>query len=429
MIKVNYEFSLEESFAIKLDSEDPLSKFRERFYIPENDTIYLDGNSLGLSSKDAESNLLRVIDEWKKMGIRGWFEPEKPWLYFGERLGAMAAPLVGAELNEVVATGTTTINLHSLVSTFYQPQGKKTKILASELEFPTDIYALESQIRLRGLNPKKHLVLVPSEDGRFLNEKKIIEYMTDEIALILLSSALYRSGQLLNIPYLTQEAHKRDIPIGWDCSHSVGAVPHYFDNWDVDFAFWCSYKYLNSGPGGTAFLYINKKHFQKVPGLTGWFGYVKEKQFDMSLEFEHAKSAGGWQMSSSNIFCSAPIEGSLNIFLEAGIDNIREKSLKLTSYLIYLIDEILVQDPYNFKMGTPRDPNKRTGHVALEHDTEALSISESLSQHKVITDFRHPNIIRMAPIALYNKYHEVWQAVQIIKGIIDNNDFKNINNK
>jgi kynureninase len=426
---VNYEFSSDESFAFQLDSEDPLSKFRERFYIPENNTIYLDGNSLGLSSKDSELNLLRVIDEWKKMGIRGWFEPEKPWFYFGERLGAMAAPLVGAKPEEVVATGTTTINLHSLVSTFYHPQGKRTKILANELEFPTDIYALESQIRLKGLNPKEHLVLVPSKDGRFLNENRIIELMTDEIALIMLSSALYRSGQLLDIHYLTQEAHKRNISIGWDCCHSVGAVPHYFDSWDVDFAFWCSYKYLNSGPGGTAFLYINKKHFQKVPGLTGWFGYVKEKQFDMSLEFEHAKSAGGWQMSSSNIFCSAPIEGSLKIFLEAGIDNIREKSLKLTSYLIYLIDEILIQDPYNFTMGTPRDPNKRTGHVALEHDTDAFNISESLSRHNVITDFRHPNVIRMAPIALYNTYHEVWQAVQIIKGIIDNNDYKNFKNE
>jgi len=426
---VNYTFDQEENFALLLDSQDPLSKYRDRFYIPENNTIYLDGNSLGLSSKDAELNILRVIDEWKKMGIRGWLEPEKPWFHFGERLGAMIAPLVGAKPEEVVATGTTTVNLHSLVSTFYHPQGKKTKILANELEFPTDIYALKSQILLKGLDPIDHLVRVPSEDGRNLNENTIVESMTDEIALILLSSALYRSGQLLDIPYLTQEAHKRDIPIGWDCCHSVGALPHFFHDWDVDFAFWCSYKYLNSGPGSTAFLYINKKHFQKLPGLTGWFGNVKERQFEMSHDFEHAKSAGGWQMSSSNIFCSAPIEGSLKIFLEAGIDNIRKKSLKMTSYLIYLIDEILSNYPYNFKLGTPRDPNKRTGHVALEHDENAFEINKLLMKQNIVTDFRYPNVIRIAPIALYNTYREVWQTIQTIKDIIDQNkleEYKNL---
>ena len=426
---MSYTFDQEENFALLLDSQDPLSKFRDRFYIPENNTIYLDGNSLGLSSKDAELNILRVIDEWKKMGIRGWFEPKKPWFHFGERLGAMIAPLVGAKPEEVVATGTTTINLHSLVSTFYHPIGKKTKILANELEFPTDIYALKSQILLKGLDPIDHLVRVPSEDGRNINEDTIVESMTDEIALILLSSALYRSGQLLDIPYLTQEAHKRDIPIGWDCCHSVGALPHFFHDWDVDFAFWCSYKYLNSGPGSTAFLYINKKHFQKLPGLTGWFGNVKERQFEMSHDFEHAKSAGGWQMSSSNIFCSAPIEGSLKIFLEAGIDNIRKKSLKMTSYLIYLIDEILSKSPYNFKLGTPRDPEKRTGHVALEHDENAFEINELLMKQNIVTDFRYPNVIRIAPIALYNRYHEVWQTIQTIKDIIDQNkleEYKNL---
>jgi kynureninase len=413
------EFTTDENCAIALDLKDPLSEFREQFYLPEKDTIYLDGNSLGLLSKRAEKTLLRVLDEWKTLGINGWLDTEKPWFYYGESLGAMAAPLVGALPEEVVATGTTTINLHSLVSTFYQPNGTRTKILADELDFPTDIYALKSQIRLQGLNPEEHLVLVPSDDGRTIDEKNIVDSMTDEIALILLPSALYRSGQLLDIPYLTQEAHKRNIPIGWDCCHSVGAVPHKFDEWEIDFAFWCSYKYLNSGPGGTAFLYVNRRHFSKIPGLTGWFGYVKEKQFDMSLDFEHAKSAGGWQISSSNILCSAPLEGALEIILKAGIDNIRKKSIKLTSYLIYLIDEILTEKPYNFMVGTPRDPNKRTGHVALEHDRDANKISESLKQYGVITDFRHPNVIRIAPVALYNSFHEIWQAVQIIKKIVD----------
>jgi len=330
---VQNTFTTTEDYAKQLDFQDPLRKFRSSFFIPEN-TIYLDGNSLGLLPREAEKTLLRAVNEWKTLGIYGWFEGEHPWWYYGENLGAKVAPLVGAEPKEVVATGTTTINLHSLVSTFYHPMGNRTKILADELDFPTDIYALKSQIKLNGLDPEEHLVLAPS-NGRFLKEERIVELMTDEIALVMLPSALYRSGQLLNMAYLTNEAHKRDIPIGFDCCHSVGAVPHYFDDWGVDFAVWCSYKYLNSGPGGTAFLYINKKHFNRDPGLTGWFGYVKEKQFEMLLDFEHAKSAGGWQMSSSNILCSAPIEGALEVTIKAGITRIRKKSIKMTSYLIF----------------------------------------------------------------------------------------------
>ena len=414
-------FTIDEDCAKQLDAKDPLANFRSRFCIPVN-TIYLDGNSLGLLPIDAEESLLRVINEWKTLGIQGWFEGERPWWHFGEDLGEKAASLVGADPSEVAATGTTTVNLHSLVSTFYHPNGKRTKILADTLDFPTDIYALQSQIKLKGLNPDQHLVLVPP-NGRFLEEKKIIDYMTDEMALVMLPSALYRSGQLLDMAYLTEEAHERGIPIGFDCCHSVGAVPHYFDDWGVDFAVWCSYKYLNSGPGGTAFLYINKKHFHKEPGLTGWFGYVKEKQFDMLLEFEHAKSAGGWQMSSSNILCSAPIEGALEVTLEAGIHRIREKSIKITSYLIFLIDQLLSGDPYNFEVGTPRNPDRRTGHVAIEHD-EAFRISEALKTRGVITDFRPPNIIRVAPVALYNTYHEVWQIVQFLQEIIDQQEYQ-----
>ena len=421
------QFSVEEDFALHLDSEDPLSEYRSHFYIPKN-SIYFDGNSLGLLSKEAENSLLRVLTEWKTHGIRGWFETEKPWFHYGERLGALAAPLVGAQPDEVVATGTTTINLHSLVSTFYKPQGKKTKILADELDFPTDIYALKSQIKLKNLDPEEHLVLIPSSDGRTLETDTIIDYMDQEqFALILLPSALYRSGQLLDMEYITKEAKGREITIGWDCSHSVGAVPHYFDEWGVDFAFWCSYKYLNSGPGGTAFLYINKKHFTKEPGLAGWFGFVKERQFDMSLDFDHAKSAGGWQISSSNILCSAPIEGALKLILEAGISEIRKKSTKITSYLIYLVDQMLLSEPYNFSIGTPRNPDERTGHVAIEHNKEAFRISESLKEHyNVITDFRPPNVIRIAPTSLYNQYHEVWRIVQYLKEIIDNKMYEKI---
>jgi kynureninase len=418
---MNYTFAPEEAFAKDLDDTDPVD-FRDRFYIPEK-TIYMDGNSLGLLSRMAEHSLLRVLNEWKNLGIKGWLHGNPPWFYYAETLGALAARLVGAAPEEVVATGATTVNAHSLVSTFYHPDDKCFKILADELDFPTDIYALQSQIALKGF-PEEGLVLVPSEDGRFLDEEKIVAFMTEDVQLIMLPSVLYRSGQLLDIPYLTEEAHKKGITIGFDCSHSVGVVPHYFDEWDVDFAFWCSYKYMNGGPGSTAFLYVNKQHFSRTPGLAGWFGCVKEKQFDMALRFEHAHSAGGWQMSSPAILSTAPLEGALSITLEAGIEPIREKSLKMTSYLMYLVDEVLTDAPYNFTVGTPREPERRGGHVAVEHQEEAFRINEALKARGVVPDFRFPNVIRIAPIPLYNTYHEIWLVVHYLKEIIDNKEYE-----
>lgn len=417
-------FDIGEDFAQRMDLDDPLNRFRERFYIPEK-TVYMDGNSLGLLSKESEKTLLRALDEWKTMGIRGWLDAEKPWFTFAESLGEMASQLVGAEPDEVVASGTTTINIHSLVSTFYNPSGKREKILADELNFPTDIYALRSQLKLRGYDPDEALILVPSQDHRVLDEDTIVELMTNEIALVFLPSVLYRSGQLLNIPYLTREAHKRRIVIGFDCSHSVGAVVHKFDEWGIDFAVWCSYKYLNGGPGCTGFLYVNKKHFHREPRITGWFGYVKEKQFDMLLDFEHQKAAGGWQISSPGIIGSSTLEGSLEIMLEAGIENIRGKSKKITSYLIYLVDTLLSGEPYSFKIGTPRDPERRSGHVAVEREEEAWRICEALKSRGVVPDFRPPDIIRFAPVALYNTYHEVWQVVQYLKDIVDTREYEN----
>jgi kynureninase len=419
---VAVEFEKGEDFALRLDLEDPLAHFRRRFYNPKR-TIYLDGNSLGLLSKDSEESVLRVLDEWRDLGIRGWTEACQPWFYFAEKLGSMCARLVGAEPEEVVATGSTTVNIHSLVNTFYQPSAKRKKILADSLTFPTDIYALRSTVELRGVDAGQNLILAPSVSDRFLNEDQIIELMDNDVALVFLPSVLYRSGQLLNMQMLTENAHKRGIPIGFDCSHSVGVVPHYFDKWNVDFALWCSYKYLNGGPGGTAFLYVNKRHFDREPALAGWFGYVKERQFDLDIDFEHSQSAGGWQISSPPILSSAPLEGSLKMILEAGIDSIREKSLKMTSYLAYLIEETLSKPPYNFSIGTPREAERRGGHVALEHK-EGMRISEALRARGVISDFRPPNVIRLAPIPLYNTYHEVWKTTQHLGAVIVNKEYE-----
>lgn len=259
---MTYKFESNQAFAKKLDSEDILSRFRHKFYMP-TDTIYMDGNSLGLLSTDAEKNINRVINEWKQTAIKGWMAGDKPWFYLPEEIGKKCARVVGADEREVILTGSTTVNIHSLISTFYTPQGNRTKILADELNFPSDIYALKGQILMKGLDPEKELILVRSEDGRYLDEDNIVSSMTDDIALIFLPSVLYKSGQLLDMPYLIQQAHKREILIGFDCCHSAGVVPHEFHEWGLDFAVFCSYKYINGGPGSPAFLYVNSTHFEK----------------------------------------------------------------------------------------------------------------------------------------------------------------------
>jgi kynureninase len=408
--------------ARNLDGADPLKAFRKRFYIPP-ETVYFDGNSLGLLSREAEAALSRTIRSWKNLGVRGWLEAETPWFTLAETLGGQCAELVGAAPEEVVMSGTTTANIHSLVHTLYRPEGRRTKIVADVLDFPSDIYALKSIIRLRGWDPTEHLVLVPSRDGRSLDEEEIAGRFDDSIALVFLPSVLYRSGQLLDLEFLTRRAHEKSIPIGFDCSHSVGVVPHEFTRWEVDFALWCSYKYLNGGPGATAFLYLNRRHFNREPALAGWFGSVKEKQFDMSLEFKPARSAGGWQISSPSILSAAPLLGSLAILREAGLRAVREKSLRMTGYCMELVDELLSSEPYGFSIGTPRQEERRGGHVAIIHP-EGMRIRAALRARGVIPDFRPPDIIRVAPVALYNTFSELWELARHLREIIERREYE-----
>jgi len=416
---------LTKEYAIKLDQQNELKQYREEFYIQPG-VIYFDGNSLGLLSKRAESTLLQLLDSWKKYGIDGWTTGDHSWFYLSEKLGKASAPLIGADPKEVIVTGSTTTNLHQLVATFYKPDGKKTKILADELNFPTDIYALKSQLQLHGYDPEEHLVQVKSRDGKMLQIDDIISAMSDEIALIVLPSVLYRSGQLLDIKRLTQEAHKRGIIIGFDLCHSIGSIPHALSDWDVDFAFWCTYKHLNGGPGSVGGLYVNKMHFGADPGLAGWFSSKKDKQFDMEHTLIAAPDAGAYQMGTPHVLSLAPLLGSLDIFNEVGIDNIRSRSLQLTNYLMTLIDAELSE--YGFLISNPRDDVARGGHIFLEHQ-EAARICKALKANNVIPDFRTPNGIRLAPVALYNTFEEVWETVQILKEIMINEQYKKFENK
>lgn len=412
------------AYAQKLDREDILKSFRNDFYLPK-ETIYFDGNSLGLMSKQAESTLHTLLDSWKTYGIDGWTEGEHPWFYLSEKLGEMTAPLVGAHKNEVIITGSTTTNLHQLVATFFKPEGNRTKILADELNFPSDIYALQSQLKLKGLDPKKHLIRVKSKDQNTLTTEDIIAAMTDDIALIVLPSVLYRSGQILDMKTLTAEAHRRGIIIGFDLCHSVGAIPHELAEWGVDFAFWCTYKHLNGGPGSVGGLYVHQKHFGHAPGLAGWFSSKKDKQFDMEHTLTHADTAGAYQIGTPHVLSAAPLLGSLEIFQQAGIHAIRQKSLQLTSYFLELLKTEL--GDYDFVIANPLDEEIRGAHVFLEHP-DAARICKALKAEKIIPDFRSPNGIRIAPVALYNTFEEVWNVIQILKKIMEEKRYEKFEN-
>lgn len=407
--------------AQELDAADPLAQFRDRFYLLPGKT-YMDGNSLGLMAKDSETAILTALDQWKTLGIDGWMFSDPGWFTLGERLGAMMAPLVGAEPNQVVVTGTTTVNQHNLVSTFYRPAGTRRKIVATELDFPSDIYALQSQILLHGGNPDTDLVRVSSRDGRTIEEDDLIEAMTPEVAVAVLPSVLYRSGQLLDIARITAAAHERGIVAGFDCAHSAGSVPHRFDDWDVDFAFWCTYKYLNGGPGSVGALYVNRRHFGTRPGLSGWWGYLKEKQFDMVHEWAGAPDAGAWQISTVPLLYGASLLGSLEIYAEAGIEVIRHKSLQMTRFLMECIEDAGLLGPdFGFAIGSPQEDDRRGGHVAVEH-AFAAAIAHALRLRGVIPDFRSPNVIRIAPAALYGSFEDVWRTVDTLRQIVESGE-------
>ncbi|GHI01064.1 kynureninase [Neobacillus kokaensis] len=412
-------------YAKQLDSTDMLKRFRDEFYLKQG-TIYMDGNSLGLLSKRAERTLIESLEDWKEHGIDGWTKGTHPWFDLSERLAELLAPLVGASAEEVIVTGSTTVNLHQLVATFYQPQGKRTKILADELNFPTDIYALKSQLHIHGYDPDEHLIRAKSRDGRVIEEEDIIEAMTDEVALVILPTVQYRSGQILDMKRLTEEAHKRGILIGFDGCHSVGAIPHSFSEWDVDFAYWCNYKYLNGGPGSVGGLYVNRKHFGANPGLAGWFGSRKDKQFDLEHTFTPAETAGAYQIGTPHVLSMAPLLGSLEIFAEAGIENIRKKSLEINQYFMELIEVELAG--LGFTIGNPREDVRRGGHVCLEHP-EAARICKSLKENGIIPDFRAPNVVRLAPIALYTSYEDVWNVVRILKEIMVEKQYEKFANE
>lgn len=411
-------------FAKFLDNNDNLGHFKKRFYLKKN-TIYMCGNSLGLASKDAEERILEVLEKWKYEGVKIWNVDNNKYYMYSACLAKTMAELVGADPDEITVNSSTTVNIHQAVSTFYKPTNDKYKILVDDINFPTDRYAVDSQVRLKEYDPKDAVKVIPCKDT-FMDENDIIQAMTPDVALILLPAVYYRSAQILDMKKVSAEAKKRDIIIGWDLCHAIGSIEVDLNSLDVDFAVWCTYKYLNGGPGATSGLYINRKHFHLLPGLAGWFGNKKETQFKLLQEFDHRKDASGWQIGTPHLLSMAGLEGSLNIFLEAGISNIRKKSLRITSYLMFLVDIKLIK--FGFSIGNPREDEKRGGHVCLEH-VEGYRISLALKDRGVVPDFRDPNVLRLTPAPLYTSYEEVYDMVQILLDIIVNETYKQISDK
>lgn len=412
-------------YAKKMDVEDELNSFRDRFYLQE-DTIYMDGNSLGLCSKDSEQAILRILEEWKTLGIGCWSDGAVELFTYHDYLSKLTAPLINCSPDEVTVHANTTINIHTCMGSFYKPTKDRYKILVDDLNFPTDRYAIEGQIRIKGLDVEECLSVVKSRDGKYIYEDDIIEAMKDDVAIVFLPAVLYRSGQLVDMKKITKHAHSKGILVGWDLCHSIGAIPHDFEDINPDFAVWCNYKYLNGGPGTSGGLYINKNHFELESGLPGWHGNKKETQFELNNEFEKENRASGWQSGTQPVISMGAIEGGLKIYEEAGIHRLREKSLHITAYLMYLIESKLTQ--YGFTIGNPKEDSKRGGHIALEHE-DAIRINSALKDKGVVPDFRYPNVIRLAPVPLYVSYEDVYMVVEKLVDIMELKLYEGYENK
>lgn len=406
------------------DEEDELRSYRDEFYIRE-DTLYMDGNSLGLMSKRAEQSALDMLESWKEFGIDGWQSGEHPWFYVSEELSTQMAPLVGAKNPEIMVTGSTTVNLHQILNTFYKPTSSRYKIVADALNFPTDTYAIKSHLHARGFDEETYLKIVESTDSTFICEDDLIDSFSEDVAIAILPSVWYRSGQMLNMERITEEAHAKGVLVAFDLSHSAGSIPHSLHDWNVDFAFWCTYKHLNGGPGSVGAMYVHEKHLGTRPGLAGWFGSSKEKQFDLEQTMTPAEDAGAFQIGTPHVLNIGPLLGSLSIFTEVGIDKIRRKSLQLTYLMMKLVEQEL--HSFDFTIANPLDET-RGGHIYLEH-AEAARICKALKSRGVIPDFRAPSGIRLAPVALYNSFADVWQTIHILKEIMEEKTYEKYANE
>jgi kynureninase len=414
-------FEYTHHFALQQDQADPLRSFRDRFYIPKingEEAVYLTGNSLGLQPKAAETYISQELEDWKNLGVEGHFHAKRPWMPYHEFFSKSLAKLVGASPEEVVAMGSLTTNLHLLMVSFYRPQGKRTKILCEAKAFPSDQYALASQARFHGLNPKDVVVEIAPRTGEHtIRQEDVlakIEELGDELAMLMMGGVNYYTGQVHDMKTITAAAKKVGAFVGWDLAHGIGNIELNLHDWDVDFAAWCSYKYLNSGPGGTAGIFVHERHHGKkdIPRFEGWWGHEKETRFKMPDTFVPMPTAEAWQLSNAPVFAMAPHRAALDIFDETSYAQRRMKTMKLSGYLEFVLDEIARKNNANFEIITPRDWAQRGSQLSVLLHGHGRPLFDKLMAAGVIADWREPNVIRMAPVPLYNSFEDIWRFGQ-----------------
>ncbi|WP_417290261.1 kynureninase [Corallibacter sp.] len=412
-------------FAKKLDQNDPLKTYRDKFLIPKdkdgNEMIYLCGNSLGLQPKTTKSYIDQELKDWANLGVEGHTDAKNPWLPYHEFLTENMAKVVGAKPIEVVTMNTLTANLHFMMVSFYKPTSKRYKIVIEADAFPSDKYAVESQLRHHGFDDKAGLILWKPREGEELYHyedlESIVEEHSDEIALIMIGNTNYYTGQFFDMKRITQLGHKHDCMVGFDCAHGAGNVELNLHDSGADFAVWCTYKYLNSGPGSLAGAFVHERHAhdKSLNRFTGWWSHNKQTRFNMRHEFDVLPGAEGWQLSNPPILSLAAIRASLDIFAEVGMEVLTEKSKKITGYFEFLLKQ-LGED--TIRIITPENPKERGCQLSIQVKNADKNLHKKLTEAGVISDWREPDVIRCAPVPLYNSYEDVYKTVEKLKELV-----------
>ncbi|MFV0387859.1 MAG: kynureninase [Pyrinomonadaceae bacterium] len=427
------EFHETYDFAVKCDRDDVLKTFRDEFFIPKQDSgaeyLYFTGNSLGLQPRTTQDFIMQELDDWALHGVEGHFNAQNPWMPYHELLTSQSAKLVGAKPSEVVVMNSLTVNLHLLMVSFYRPNSSRYKIMIEADAFPSDKYAVQSQIEFHqkaaGILAQECFAdalieLAPRSSEATLRTADIvntIEENAETLSLILLGGVNYFTGQAFDMRAITEAGHKHGITVGFDLAHAAGNLLLKLHEWNVDFAAWCSYKYLNSGPGGIAGVYLNERHANDfdLPRFAGWWGHEKETRFLMPDKFQPMAGAEGWQLSNPPIFQMAALRASLEIFERAGLENLRAKSIRLTGYLEFLLNKIGSE---RIEVITPSNAAERGCQLSIRVLNSDKSLFDELTKNGVISDWREPDVIRVAPVPLYNSFEDVWKFAEILKRLL-----------
>ena len=423
------QFQNSREFAQQLDAKDPLAKYRTEFIFPQinnKNAIYFTGNSLGLQPKSAQNYVNDIMSDWGNLAVEGHFQAEQPWWDYHERFADQLSKVVGAKPKEVTVMNTLTVNLHLLMVSFYRPTKKRYKIICEEKAFPSDQYMISSQVRFHGLNPDDAIVELKKRDGEhnFRTEDILakIEEVGEECALILIGGVNYYTGQVFDMKTITEAGNKIGAFVGWDLAHAAGNIKLELHDWNVDFAAWCSYKYMNSGPGNVSGCFVNEKyHNQKdIPRFEGWWGHNKDRRFLMEPEFQPEDGANAWQISNAPVLALAPYLASLQMFDEVGMDALIEKRNKIVAYLEFILHEIDKEVESSFEIITPSNQEERGTQLSVFLHGEGKELFNYLMENGVIPDWREPNVIRLAPAPFYCSYEDMYEFGQILKrGILE----------